>query len=392
MLFYFNEGTKCNQGNMQPEINHDNQYRQCQSPAARTETPWCFAGVLDRLEEGVLIISTALPGITYCNTAAGEILTICDINLDFDDIKTFLETKGIDLFQTDNQQQRTILHRNRILALNLTSLPDRSLFIQIKDITEQKRLESIAQTVNTMDNLGFIFSGIRHEIGNPLNSIKMTNSVLQKNLETFTRQDISRYIDRTTSEIARMEYLLKSLKNFSMYEKVDCSPHRLEKFLTTLLGLIKPDLQQKKIAIDCDLPPNHLKVSIDPRALHQATLNIITNAADALLGHPEPLISIKVELDKNEQIVWLKINDNGCGMSGEQIKMLFQPFYTNKPHGNGLGLVITRKLLTMMQASLEISSEIGQGSCVRIGLLLADDINQQVVANDNRQMFEPIKG
>jgi len=342
----------------------------CPSPAAETSTPWCFAGVLDRLEEGVLIVDPDHESIPYCNTAAGEVLTNLGLALDFDIILQFLESRNVDLKAIATHQTTSVFHNNFVVALNLTPLPDESIFIQIKDITEQKRLESIAETVNTMDNLGFIFSGIRHEIGNPLNSIKMTISVLQKNLEHFSKEDISRYIDRSASEITRMEYLLKSLRNFSMYEKVDCSPCDLGKFISTLHGLIAPDLKQKKIKVDCILPDDLIQVDIDPRALHQAMLNILTNAADAVRDSSDAEITITTEIESDQaQII---IRDNGCGMTEEQISMLFQPFYTNKPHGNGLGLVITRKLLTMMQASLDIQSRVNEGSTVRIGLTLTD--------------------
>src|SRR3970282_1845245 len=83
-----------------------------------------------------------------------------------------------------------------------------------RDVTDKLRFESIAEAVNTMNSIGYVFSGIRHEIGNPLNSIKMTLNVLKKNLDKYGKDHILEYIDRALSESARIEYLLKSLKNF----------------------------------------------------------------------------------------------------------------------------------------------------------------------------------
>lgn len=346
-----------------------NSTHHCLSVAAGSADGWCFAGILDKLDDGVIVVDNANRTVVFCNAAAEEILQSLNLAADYKILTRFLLANNISIDEPGQEpQSHPVMHNNRIIKFSLHALPDQSACLQVKDITEEKRLESIAQAVNTMDNLGFIFSGIRHEIGNPLNSIKMTNSVLQKNLDHFSLDDIRRYIDRSASEITRMEYLLKSLKNFSMYEKIDCQPHGLNDFLATLLALIKPDLETNNIGINCQLPSTNIQVNIDPRALHQALLNILTNAADAVRGQTDATIDIKTTI--NGRLAWISIEDNGCGMTAEQIRMLFQPFYTNKPHGNGLGLVITQKLLTMMQASLDINSRLNEGSRARIGLPL----------------------
>ena len=342
----------------------------CLSTSGSAETPWCFAGVLDQLEDAVIVIDSDSEGIPYCNESARQTITSLGVEMQFASLQSFFAAKHISIPPaTSSEGSHSIIHNDRIISLSQKMLGGHFICLQIRDVTERKRLESIAQTINTMDNLGFIFSGIRHEIGNPLNSIKMTNSVLQRNLERFSREDISRYIDRTASEISRMEYLLKSLKNFSMYEKTDIDRHDLREFLETTLNLVEPDLEKRGIKVTSELPDSETLVDIDPRALHQAILNIVTNAADALINVSDAAIDITTRA--NGRLAWIIINDNGCGMTQEQMKRLFQPFNTNKPHGNGLGLVITQKLLTMMQATLDISSNPGRGTKVKIGLPLA---------------------
>ena len=85
-----------------------------------------------------------------------------------------------------------------------------------------------------------------------------------------------------------------------------------------------------------------------------------------LRGKKVPEISIHTEV--RDQLMWLKIVDNGCGVFPEQLKHLFQPFNTNKENGNGLGLVITRKLLAMMDSDIDIVSQPGSGTQVTIRL------------------------
>jgi signal transduction histidine kinase len=159
---------------------------------------------------------TARQAIDYRNPAALKILQDAGRPEDFADLTANLcGESGTDSFAELAHTNRTFQWGNRLLGCSIYPVSENHFCLFLRDITEKTRLESIAQAVNTMDNIGFIFSGIRHEIGNPLNSIKMTISVLRKNLDRFPKETIREYIERTASEITRMEYLLKSLRNFS---------------------------------------------------------------------------------------------------------------------------------------------------------------------------------
>jgi len=240
-------------------------------------------------------------------------------------------------------------------------------YVMVKrDITEKLRLESIAEAVNTMDNIGYIFSGIRHEIGNPVNSIKMALQVLRSRLGDCPRKTIEEYIDRSITEITRMEYLLKALKNFNMYESPEIKRIDLAGFMKEFLSLIGPDFGKKGIKIIRAPISEGESAYADPRALQQVLLNIITNAADALEGRKDP--EIKIEVARSGHMMSLKVEDNGYGMTGSQLKELFIPFHTTKPHGTGLGLVLVKKMLARMKSTINITSEQGRGTVAEISI------------------------
>jgi len=328
---------------------------------------WSYADVLFNLDIGVIVADRVGQTIDLCNGAARAILQVDGQELTYQDLVGCLLPDHPELWQEDSTHlSRTLQKGNRMLGFTLYPVSDRHYCIMLRDITDKIRLESIAQAVNTMDNVGLIFSGIRHEIGNPLNSIKMTISVLRKNLETFPKETIRQYIDRTELEVNRMEYLLKALKNFSMYEKMEIKSYDLSVFLDKLQSLISRDFSDKGIGLHFEPPATRVDVLMDPRALHQAVLNILANAVDAMANRPEPSIWFRTRL--RDHLVWLEIEDNGCGMTDEERRLLFQPFCTNKPDGNGLGLMISKKLLAKMNATLEIDSVAGQGTRVRMGL------------------------
>lgn len=240
-------------------------------------------------------------------------------------------------------------------------------YVAIKrDVTGKKRLESIAEVSNLMDNIGYVFSGIRHEIGNPVNAIKMTLTVLNRNLETFDRETVQEFLDRSLNEISRVEYLLKALKNFSMFESPSVENMEINSFMTKFFSLIAGDFRKRGIIVEPVTSAGSRTCIVDPRALQQVMLNLMTNAADALRDRKDPRIAIGIIRVPG----WLqiKVRDNGCGMSKKQQKDLFKPFITSKPEGTGLGLVIVKKMLSEMNCAIEIESRVDVGTTVTISV------------------------
>jgi len=234
-----------------------------------------------------------------------------------------------------------------------------------RNITEKKRLESIVEAANLMDNIGFIFSSIRHELGNPINSIKVSLSVLDSNLDSYDKNNIKRFIDRSLADIGRVEYLLKTLKNFSIFERPIIERTNMTSLLHKFIALIATDLQEKKIHLTANIPTEPCFGMIDPRAFQQVLLNIIANAADSLAETEQKSIYLGMLTEENGQINVI-ISDNGCGISAYDQTNLFKPFFTTKPQGTGLGLVIVKKMLSKMNCSIDIHSKSNIGTRVLI--------------------------
>jgi PAS domain S-box-containing protein len=240
-------------------------------------------------------------------------------------------------------------------------------YVAIKrDVTEKKRLESIAEAANLMKNIGYVFSGIRHEIGNPINSLKMTLTVLNESLETFSGEKVQDFLKRSLHEVGRVEYLLKTLRNFNMFERPNVQSLRIDTFMEKFLSLVADDFKRKGINIETLSSPRAMEGLVDPRALHQVMLNLTTNSADALMDIENPQIGFSFR--KLGEWIYIKVIDNGCGMSPEQKKDLFKPFFTSKVNGTGLGLVIVKKMLSKMNCTIDIESRENVGTTVTISI------------------------
>ena len=243
-----------------------------------------------------------------------------------------------------------------------------------RDITEKRRLESIAEALNMMDNIGYVFSGIRHELGNPLNTTKFNLEILKRQYKAVPAEKIGEYIDRAQDGVARIEFLLKSLKSFNLFEEV--KPHcvGLQAFLGNFLAMAEADFLVKGIKIKSCLGPGVESAYMDERAFSHALLNVLSNAADALAGAPEPVITVRAS--RRGDMVSVTVEDNGPGMTGEQMRDLFKPFHTTKPKGTGLGLVIVKKMMSKMKGSIEIRSEKGKGTVIGLYLPAGPPNNQ----------------
>lgn len=235
-------------------------------------------------------------------------------------------------------------------------------YVQVeRDVTEKLRLEAVAEAINSMNNIGYVFSGLRHEIGNPVNSIKISLSVLAHNLETCSKETVRTYIERTIAEIGRVEYLLRTMKSFNMYECPKLEDVEMASFMEKFLPVVMGDFETRGIDLVAIVHPEVRRAYVDPRALHQVLLNILTNAGDACAGRPAP--KIVISLFNHAMGVCVSIMDNGLGIPPGQQEKLFIPFYTTKANGTGLGLTIVKKMLAKMDGTISITSQ-GEGGTI----------------------------
>jgi PAS domain S-box-containing protein len=286
----------------------------------------------------------------------------------YDELRKTLERDGVWRGQLMNKKKDGTLYFE---DCTLSPVRDASgeiiSYVSVKrDVSEKLRLESIAESVDMMNNIGHIFSGVRHEIGNPINSAKMALSVLQHKLEQASKDVIKEYVDLALGQIGRVERLLQSLKNFNLFETSERKDLNIGAFLEDFLHLISHDFKIKGIVFKKELSRDAEWVYADPRVLQQVLINIVANAMDAVAGIDAAEIALSVM--KASGTVLIRIADNGCGMTEKQQQDLFKPFYTTKPQGTGLGLVIVKKMLTKMEGEIKVTSQKDKGTIVDIYL------------------------
>jgi PAS domain S-box-containing protein len=262
---------------------------------------------------------------------------------------------------------------DRHLLVNRLPVKDEadSQILLLTDVTEIRRMESVVEAANLMDKLGAVFSGIRHELVNPINSLKMALTVLQLQLQDCDKESIAGFVAGCLEDVARLEYLLSALKNYSLFERPEIQPVELGTFFERFTPLVRDEFSRRRIALQVTGGTEGGWAMADPRALHHVLLNLLTNAMDAVGDRPDGLVTISAGRSGNW--VEIRVGDNGCGMSEEEQMHLFRPFFTSKEQGTGLGLVIVNKIVSRMNGRIGISSRKDAGTTVTTALPWAGD-------------------
>ena len=235
---------------------------------------------------------------------------------------------------------------------------------------EQEVQQNLAERLMAM---GHMAASMAHEIRNPLGSMELFCTLLKKDLEE--KPDLKNLADQMHEGIRSLNRIISNCLEFTR----DASPRYstvsdVPQFLENIVQSARAKADQKKVIISF-ANQGEGSLEIDPYLIKQAFLNLILNAVDAVhhrinsegLGKFDPRVQVISDLRKEDQWIVL-INDNGIGISKENLENIFEPFYTTKEDGTGLGLAITHSLIAAHQGQISIQSELGEGTSITISL------------------------
>jgi signal transduction histidine kinase len=201
------------------------------------------------------------------------------------------------------------------------------------------------------------FSALVHEVRNPLCNINLASGMLNlSNLDDEQRECL--HIIMRGSE--RINDLINTLLRFDEVEAVKYELYSLQQLLEDVLIAAKDRLSLKQIEVSREYAtPAHV-ISMDIERMKIALINIVNNAIDAM---PSKRGKLKVVTSSAGQLSSIEIQDNGIGISKENLKRIFEPYFTKKPGGMGLGLTATLDILRANRASVDVRAEEGVGTC-----------------------------
>lgn len=204
--------------------------------------------------------------------------------------------------------------------------------------------------------------GLAHEIKNPLSTIRLNMELLKEDLEDLEdspqKNRALRKTETIKQECLRLEDILNEFLDFTRAHHLTLSPADTNKELKEILDFFRPKAQDAHIDIVEYYAPNLPTTHIDRRSFHRAILNLLLNAQQAMPQGGE--LVVRTRLCGNE--VAIDLIDTGCGMDHEAIQKIFEPFYSTKRGGSGLGLPTVRKIIEGHGGRMAIQSEPGHGT------------------------------
>jgi two-component system sensor histidine kinase PilS (NtrC family) len=252
-------------------------------------------------------------------------------------------------------------HSSEPSLLSVNLLPQVSTFeiptflVVIEDLTEIRRLEFAVRQSEKMAAVGQLAAGIAHEIRNPLAGISGSVELLSQNFTDADDKKLGRII---LKEIDRLNRLISEFLDFAKPEK---PPGELIDLNSILRDVIQNanSSQSQPIEIQAQFT-DHAEILGHKDKLKQAFLNIVINGVQAMDQTQNPVLTVSSMIEKDRVVV--RIKDQGCGISAETQKRMFEPFHTTKPKGTGLGLAITHKILEAHSAQIHVESQQGLGT------------------------------
>ncbi len=217
-----------------------------------------------------------------------------------------------------------------------------------------------------IENLEEILSILCHELGNPINSLKITLDVLRENYDLFDDVKKKVYLERASELLARQEKLVEFMKSYSKFNVKEPKKIEFLPFWETFSSMAINKLKGTNIRLtkNFETGPSHIKA--DNPALNKILAIILDNAIEALEKANEP--EIEMMASRRNGFIMILLKDNGPGIRKNDMSKIFIPLFTTKPGKMGMGLPIARKLSLEMEGRMEIESVFGNGTEARLWL------------------------
>jgi two-component system sensor histidine kinase HydH len=275
--------------------------------------------------------------------------------------KCLLERKNID--------QEIILEEKglnkKILEVNTSFLTGElgeitGVVAEIRDVTEIKNLNEEIARNKRLAALGKLSAGIAHEIRNPLSSIR---GLAQFVYNSFSKTD-ERKEDLNTiiQEVDRLNKLVVQVLDYAKVKELNLTYFSINNLVHKMVELFKQEIKNKQIRFYLELSPDISQIQADEDQIRQILMNIIINAIQAISEKGEIKIKTEKCLIKGSSGLKLIIEDNGVGISEKDLNQIFDPFFSTKEQGSGLGLSIVYKLVEGHQGEIKVESKEGEGT------------------------------
>jgi signal transduction histidine kinase len=363
--------------------------------------------VFNAIQEGI-IVTDANGRITYVNDAACELFGLepdNSIGKRLDERVRGLDWKSLSHSQGAISRDMEIFYpANRFLNFYIVPLlierresvaadaaRDKAEpvghAIILRDITESRRSTEKTIESERFNALTLLAAGVAHEIGNPLNSLHIHLQLMERKvrkLDGKVKEELQEAIAISRAEITRLDSIVTQFLQAIRPSKPILHPENINALVEEALRFFAPEIADRDIVVEPELRPDLPPIELDRDQMKQAFYNVIKNSFEAMKRRG--ILRIRTDMDGTH--VNVSFTDTGGGMSAESLSRVFEPYFTTKSSGSGLGLLIVRRIVREHGGELAIESNEGKGLTLTIRLPYRDKRVRMLEVGDSAKNRE----
>ena len=243
------------------------------------------------------------------------------------------------------------------------------LALILHDATEARMKTFEAIESERMQALTLLAASVAHEIGNPLNALHIHLQLIERELRKLRFKDSEKvrgYVSVAKGEITRLDYIVRQFLQAIRPTPPKLAVAQLNDVVRASIELLRPEFDNRGIAIEEKLARQLPDLRMDPAQIQQALVNLMRNALQAMTKGGV----LRLQTGQSSENVWVSVSDTGCGIPADHVKQIFEPFYTTKKKGSGLGLMIVQRIVRDHGGAIELESRVEEGTTFRIRLPL----------------------
>jgi signal transduction histidine kinase len=233
---------------------------------------------------------------------------------------------------------------------------------------QQSQFDHLVIQTEKLSALGRMAAGIAHEINNPLAGILLFSTNMRKKAP---EGPLTEGLDVIIRESQRCKGIIQDLLEFSRDNEPEKVLTSVNEIIKKTLSIMENEFSIHHISVEMDLSVNMPDICLDGNLMQQVFLNLFMNAKEAI--QEDGVITVKTRMSRDRKSEVIEITDSGCGIPQDQMNKIFEPFFSTKANGTGLGLAVSYGIVQKHRGDIEVSSRPGHGTCFIIHIPVAQE-------------------